>query len=348
MSLPLPDYEHLLALIDDTGIYEHTRHGVPRREHGYCVDDAARAIVVLCAAPELPSRVRALRTLLAFVLHSLTPEGRFRNRLSFDRTWEDDGRDAPDDTQGRGIWALGVAATTAPRADLRAAAASALGDVPDLESPHLRALSYAALGASALWTANPDDPDAARFAAPAVRRLVGAPRPWPEARLTYANARVPAAMIAAGEVAGMTGLVDSGLEVLAWLIETETRDDHFSFTPVGGRSPGEHRPLFDQQPIEAAAMADAAERAWRSTGDRRWHDAVQRAGFWLLGQNDTGTPLYDPDTGSTRDGLMRDHANANSGAESTIAGLMVLQACHRLESGPGAHRRTADQARARN
>jgi hypothetical protein len=49
-----------------------------------------------------------------------------------------------------------------------------------------------------------------------------------------------------------------------------------------------------------------------------------------MGDNDGRVPLYDPDTGATRDGLMIDGVNMNSGAESTISGIAVLQDCARV------------------
>ncbi len=42
------DFDHLDALTDHRGLFEHARHGTPRVEHGYCVDDAARGLVVTC------------------------------------------------------------------------------------------------------------------------------------------------------------------------------------------------------------------------------------------------------------------------------------------------------------
>lgn len=328
MYPPPPKYDHLLGLIDETGIYEHTRFGVPRREHGYTGDDASRALVVLCEAERGDSVERAQRTLLAFLLDSITPQGRFRNRLSFDRQWQDEGDLG--DVQGRGIWALAVAATSAHRTDLRDAARSALDQVPTPSSPHLRPLVYAALGAYSLWLADPDDPDVVRLAEPAQRALSGAGRPWPEERLTYANPRIPAAMLAAGKALADPSLVETGLDTLEWLVETETKDGHFSFTATRGWAPGEPRPGFDQQPVEAAAMCDACERAWSITGDSRWQDLVLQCGAWLMGANDGHVELYDPATGVTRDGLMRDGANANSGAEAAISGVAILQACERV------------------
>ena len=330
MRLPPPDYSHLLSLIDDTGIFEHSRYGVPRRAHGYTLDDASRALIVLCGASDDDDLLPASRVLLAFVLDSYT-DGRFRNRLTFDRRWVDEPEVG--DTQGRGIWALAVASTSAHRSELRDAAASALREVPSPESPHIRPLAYSSLGAHALWSIDPEDSNASRLAAPAAERLKHATQPWPESRLTYANGRIPAAMLAAGEVFDDETLIDRGIQALDWLVGVETRGDHFSFTPVAGWQPGEKRPGFDQQPVEAAAMSDACERAWLITGDRRWREATLRCGEWLVGSNDSHVDMYEPANGATFDGLMEGKANANSGAESTIAGLAVLQACQRVVAG---------------
>lgn len=321
-------YDHLLLLIDDTGILEHCKYGIPRREHGYTVDDAARALIVLCDAQPRPHLESAIPVLLGFVMHALGPNGRFHNRLGYDRRWSD--VDGPDDTQGRAIWALGVAAVSAPRPEWRAAARSALESAQVPQSPHLRPHAYAALGAHAVWRIHPEDEKAAAIIESAAARFEETSGPWLEPRLGYANGRIPDAMLAIGEALDRQDYIDRGLEALAWLDEVETRGDHYSFSPVGGWEPGEPRPGFDQQPIEAAAIARAAERAWNMTADRRWHDAVFRANSWLSGDNDVGVALYDPVTGACRDGLTSTGVNENLGAESTIAGLAVLQACRRV------------------
>jgi hypothetical protein len=126
-------------------------------------------------------------------------------------------------------------------------------------------------------------------------------------------------------VLGNDGLIDAGIDLLAWLAAIETSDRHFSFTPTGGWTLGEPRPAFDQQPVEAAAMADACSRALSITGNPRWKDGVSMAARWFLGDNDAGLPLYDPVTGGCADGLGRDFTNLNQGAESTLAALSVLQ-----------------------
>ncbi len=120
----------------------------------------------------------------------------------------------------------------------------------------------------------------------------------------------------------------TGIRLLDWLVSVETRNGHFSFTPVGGWAPGERRPGFDQQPVEAAAMADACYRAWSLTGDDRWRERVSGTARWFVGANDRTAVLYDSRTGGCRDGLTPTGANLNQGAESTLAALSTLQRAH--------------------
>lgn len=324
-GLPAPRFDHLLHLVDDTGVFEHARYGVPRREYGYATDDAARALIVLTRAPSLPPIERAISTVLAFLLDAVSEDGMVRNRLGYDRTWED----APGlgDHHGRAYWALAVVAATGSRQGWRDAARDTLAGFALPDGPHLRPYAFAALGAAQLWESFPGDGLAGKVIDRAVEALGEVEPLWPEPRLTYDNGRIPNALIRLGEVTGEAQLIDRGLELLDWLHRVEQRDGHYSFTPVGGWSPGEPRPGFDQQPIEAAAMAEAAFAAWRVTGERRWAEATLAAGRWLTGDNDVGARLYQEETGACFDGLTSRGVNANQGAESTIAALVVLQSC---------------------
>jgi hypothetical protein len=128
-------------------------------------------------------------------------------------------------------------------------------------------------------------------------------------------------------------LLAGGLDLLGWLLDIETRGDHLSLTPVGGWAPTEARPGFDQQPIEAAAIADACARALGVTQDSRWSAGVDRAVGWFLGNNDSGVPMYDPETGGGFDGLSATGRNANQGAESTLALISTLQQSRKLVPG---------------
>jgi hypothetical protein len=137
-------------------------------------------------------------------------------------------------------------------------------------------------------------------------------------------------MVAAGVALHDKSLKQEGLHLLGWLLDHETTGGHLSVTPVGGSGPGDRRPAFDQQPIEAAALADACARAARVTGEERWVAGLAAAVDWFLGDNDAGSPMWDPATGGGYDGLQADGPNLNQGAESTLALLSTLQHGHRL------------------
>lgn len=326
-DLPTPRFDHLRTLTDGTGLWEHARYASPRPEHGFCTDDNARALVVVSRQTRLSGGPADLATTyLSFVLAARTTKGDFHNRRDAGGLWCDDA--GSDDSQGRAWWGLGTASHSAPAEWMRRAAMDVFATCTSFDSPHLRANAYAVLGAVEVLVADSGHPAARDLLERASGVIAAAARssiPWPEQRITYDNARLPDALMAAGTTLGRRGLITSGLRLLEWLVTVETNADHFSFAPTQGWSKGEPRPGFDQQPIEAWAMADACHRAWIVTGDAVWRVRALRAARWLMGSNDTGMSLYDPDTGATFDGLHDGSVNENRGAESTLAGIATLQ-----------------------
>jgi hypothetical protein len=332
-----PPFEHLLRLSDDTGLFEHARGAVPRRECGYCVDDVARGLVVVSRHPSPPVAVVSLaERYLAFLNHAQVGSGRCHNRLGYDRRWEDEA--GLDDCWGRSLWGSGTAAARASSPRLRADALTHFEAGAGCRAPSPRAMAFAALGAAEVLTVRRDHGPALDLLK-ATAALLGGPStgghpqprepdqawPWPEPRLTYANPVWAEALMAAGWGLGDDRLVADGIRLLDWLVATETNGAHLSLTPVGGWGPGEPRPGFDQQPIEAAALADACARAFDLTGAGRFAAGVERAVAWFLGDNDAHTTMLDLGTGGGYDGLERGGRNDNQGAESTIAMISTLQ-----------------------
>jgi hypothetical protein len=195
-------------------------------------------------------------------------------------------------------------------------------------------MAFATLGAGEVLDRYPDHHGArALLKAGAGARPAPDPQwPWPEPRLGYANAVLAEASIVAGRHQHDDTQVNDGLSLLEWLLRVQTRDGHLSLVPVGGWRPPEPRPAFDQQPIEAAALADACARAWSLTADPRWATGLRRGVAWFTGDNDVGVPMMDAGTGGGFDGLESTTVNVNQGAESTLS---TLQHGRGLDGGGG-------------
>ncbi len=132
-------------------------------------------------------------------------------------------------------------------------------------------------------------------------------------------------MIAVGVALRDGALRRDGLRLLGWLEDEQTVDGHLSPVPAGGRGPHDPRPGFDQQPIEVAALAEAARTALDATRDERWAALLQRCAAWFTGENDRGLVMADEATGGGFDGLEDGSVNQNQGAESTLAWLATRE-----------------------
>lgn len=330
------NFAHLRRLTTAKGVFEHCLGDTPRLEHGYCTDDVARALVAVAREPvDGPELRRMASVYLHYLAEAYRGDGRFADRRDVAGRWSDDvfdpiGADAGADASGRAVWALGTAAALLTDPSQRAMAHHLFDEACRFRSVWPRATAFAVLGAGAMAAADPSHVGAARLLADAAvdaPRPSGDPRwPWPEPRLTYANAVLAEMLLVLGRELGLRSFVYEGLHLLEWLVLTETTTGGWlSVTPSGGWGRGEPRPGFDQQPIEAAALADACMRAWSLTGDDHWLAVVRRCIGWFTGHNDRGVPLVDLRTGAGFDGLMATGRNDNRGAESTLAALTTLQ-----------------------
>jgi hypothetical protein len=336
-TAPNPVFEHLLRMTDHRATYEHALLAERRREHGYCTDDMARVLVVATREPETPGVLNGLAgKALTFLNDAQSDNGACRNRMDKAGNWTD--QPTTDDHWGRCIWALGTAAAYSDVSMVRRLAAIQFDRAAKARSPHPRAMAFAAIGAAELLTVEPGQPAAMRlltdYAASVANFKGDLEWPWPEARLTYANAVLPEAMIAAGVALEDSALSQRGLDLLEWLLAYETAGGHLSPTPVGGRGPEDSRPAFDQQPIEIATLADACARAAALDPRPLWPEAIRSCVAWFLGDNDAGQVMWDPETGGGFDGLLADGVNLNQGAESTLAVISTLQHARRFSAVP--------------
>jgi glycosyltransferase involved in cell wall biosynthesis len=328
--------DHLLTMVDDVGIVQHADGVVPNRLSGYCVDDVARLVVVALGLQRdlgEPVYARMLTLGVAFLRHAWDPSMRgMRNLMAYDRSWLDEPHDG--DHVGRAVWALGEVVADRPDGPLAAAARQLLVDLaPALDVEHsLRGLAFTVLG-----LARPE-PDALPEPLPKLLRTLADRLAghyaaawtedwrWFEDELTYDNARLPQALIAAGHRLGDGPMLAAGLEALDWYGRQCALD-----TPVvrlvgnGWRRRGLDRG-GDEQPLDAAALVEAYVEALAATGARVHGRLAVHAFEWFLGRNRLGLPVYDYATGGCHDGIGAAALNENEGAESTLAYLQALLA----------------------
>ena len=355
---PIPavaDFRGIERLSDDTGMLQHSFFSVPDRAHGYCVDDNARALMLMSQATHLDDSVydRWIPVFAAFVHAAWNPQtARFRNFMAFDRTWLED--KGSEDSCGRTLWALGVVARDGRRADNRRWASALFDQVAghafSLGSPRARA--FCMLAGIAMLEAHPGHGLATRMIetfGSEIRALVEAQRrpdwAWFETVLAYDNCRLPEALIRAGMLLKRDDLLDCGVETLNWICAQQTSPEG-NFQAVGSESFGRpHAPPlpFDQQPLEAWATIDACDAAFMATGDQRWREEAVRAYRWFIGDNDLAVRLADPAIGECYDGLTPVGVNENRGAESVLAFHFATIGINRLlkESRHGQYLRLA-------
>ena len=351
-TIPLkPDFSAVERMSDSTGMLQHSIYSVPDRRHGYCIDDNARALMLVSQMVEMDAAARdSWMTIYAsFLQYAWNPEARrFRNFMNFDRTWcEDFGSE---DSNGRTLWALGVTARDAQLAKHRHWALSMFDTTASLalELGSPRAHAFAMLGAAAILEAYPSHALArtilSRFGDELRGLLAEARRPeweWFEIVLAYDNARLPEALIRAGTALRRDDLVACGISTLDWIVGKQTSPEG-RFRAVGSESFGRvyAEPLqFDQQPLEAQATIDACSAAFDASKDLRWVEEAGRAYRWYLGQNDLDLPLATTQDGGCFDGLMPNGLNRNQGAESILAlqlaGCTISGLAKRAESVAG-------------
>jgi len=347
IAAPPLNLAHLDRLTDEIGIIQFATLDAPEPSSGYCVDDVARVAVVaaeILAVGRTPASHdgalanRWLRDAMRFLAAAYHPSGAMHNILSYQGTWEDEPHIG--DHVGRAMWGLGVLVNTAAVPDdIRRSADELLGKlavhtpahVAELGDVGLRSAVYALLG-----LAKGGHREAA---APLVELLdrklreTSAEDPgwrWFEPTLTYDNARLPQALLAGAALTGDTDAAARALSALEWYA------DHVRLTTGTLRCVGNvwHRrdddPALwlgedgDEQPLDAAALAEALGDAWAYSGDAEFAKLATLSYEWFLGRNRAGERLYVDATGACHDGLGATWVNGNQGAESTLAYYQAL------------------------
>ncbi len=359
-ELPELNLSHLHHMTDETGLLQHAAFSIPRYQDGYCLDDNARALLLVTLLEDAGmaggKELSALSSrYLAFVNHAFNaPRGRFRNFLNYSRQWTEEA--GSEESQGRALWALGSVVGRARDPGRQSLSSdlfhAALPAVQGFSSP--RAWAYTLLGIEEYLRAFEGDSSVRGERMAIAGRLMGLYErsslpdwPWFEGSATYCNARLSQALIGSGRWMGNQGMLDAGLKSLEWLVSVQVSGDGY-FSPIGSNGfypRGGPMAHDDQQPVEACGMVSACLEAQRAGGGAHWAERARRAFNWLVGENHLHRPLYDAASGGCRDGLHAARVNLNQGAESTLSFLLALTELHSADS-PGSLSKLPMEAKA--
>jgi hypothetical protein len=321
-------------MTDDTGILQHARSSIADRREGYTTDDNARALLATLRYHELldgEKNLDLVRIYLSFLLYVQKNDGRVHNFVGYNHSFLDEV--GSDDSLGRVLWACGYSQDTSIPEDIRMAAKEIFDNclIWALKSRSPRTNAFAILGLYHYAKAFPEDKNPPINVAELADRLcelykqVSTPTwQWFETYLTYANARLPYALFRAYQTTGKKDYLNIAEKTLNFLAANDIVNGIYQ--PVGNQSwyvRGGEKALYDQQPLEASCMVEAASVAYQVTGKNIYAKMARTAFDWFLGKNSDGVMVYDPNTGGTYDGITAHGLSRNQGAESGLSYLLA-------------------------
>lgn len=329
-SLPKMNFDHISNLTDDTGIIQHALFALPNRKEGYCIDDNARALLLMvlaCKDKKNKTAFRLLPIYLSFIHYMQTNDGYFRNFMSYSKSIEDER--GSEDAFGRTMLALGFLVNEGTSTMLTRTGAEiftkAYPHIQKLVS--LRGMANSIIGLCQFIKYNYPDDLKVNLVTMLANKLVAAYQhnkrtdwQWFEPVLTYDNAILPLALLNAFEISQDERYTTVAFESMQFLESKVFYTDFVS--PIGNNgwcNRNGQSALFDQQGIDVMAMVLYYQQAFRITREQQYLDNLYKSYQWFLGMNIIQQPLYDPATGGCADGLHMEGINLNQGAESTLA-----------------------------
>ncbi len=346
LILPPFSLDHIKRMTDDTGIIQHAKFGIPNLKEGYCLDDNARALLMVLMAYRQKKDKLALNLApiyLSYIHYMQNKDGTFRNFLSFNRNFLDE--QGSEDSFGRTIWALGYLLFNAPNdAYYQTGKLVFLDASPNFEKlKSIRGIANTMLGMSYYLKRNPSD-DAMterlrNFAYKLIKHYKensSSEWKWFEPLLAYDNGILPLALLHSAKRLNDEKITEIALETMNFLTEITLKDGYLSiignekwYQKEGDRS------VFAQQPVDALAMVLMYHQAFHLTRDKEYLTKLFSCFMWFMGENDLRMNLFDFETQGCCDGFERYGVNRNQGAESSLAylisHLIVLQAFEEFE-----------------
>lgn len=318
--------QHFEKLMGPYGLYQHATLREPNLAEGYCVDDNARAIIVLLAYkaqfPADSDKVEIfLASCFAFIKDAQHAPGTYYNFRDAQGRWLT--HDVSEDMYARLARTYTYLIAYDTNSDRKKIAQKLLTDlIPRLESltaPRALAETIIALA---------DYQEYKALVLAHTNSLLelwntqsSSSWPWFQESMTYANALLPHSILASLDIAQPAA--KECLHASAnFLIQTTISNG--MFMPIGNMGwykKGNTPARYDQQAIEGSTMFDFL-LVYQSQFPEKVSNSVLLAPYqWFHGNNSKKIPMADTETGACLDGLNLNEPNKNYGAESMLAYL---------------------------
>jgi len=157
----------------------------------------------------------------------------------------------------------------------------------------------------------------------------GAYLSWNNLWHSYGNTQAYA-MLRAGKLLGRDDFIESALSEINYFypyLLSEGYLHHMYIIEKEGHLFETEKSMYPQIAYGIRPIVYACLEAYDITKDKKYVDMAQKVASWLAGNNTAAQQMYDPSTGRCFDGIGSEkEVNMNSGAESTIEALLILQA----------------------
>jgi len=332
-KLPTISLAHIYRLSDQTGILQHAKSFVPNLKEGYCLDDNARALLMITMYYNLTKEKHTFELMtvfLSFIHYMQRQDGTFRNFLSYEKEFND--TTSSEDVFGRTIWALGYLMRYNPHESLfQVAKEIFFKAVPNFKKMNSeRCIATTIIGICHYLHRYRNDEKMIKYLSDLTEILVRKYNNniskdwyWFEDILTYDNGILPLSLFYAYEILGNDKIIQIAKETEDFLDRIVFRNKYLNLIGSNGwYKKGCECAKYAQQPVDAMALVLMYKKAYRTTKNKIFYKKMMKSFLWFLGENELHISLYDVETNGCCDGLESYGVNRNQGAESILAFLI--------------------------
>ncbi len=347
-NIPAINLDHVKKMTTNIAMVQFAKINQPDMSTGYTLDDNARAMVAMCQHVELlndEADIKLVRIYLNFIKYCLQQGGDFLNYVDENGMYTIQNHETNlEDSNGRSIWALGYLISLEDYfpndiiEDARELIELAIVNIKKMHST--RAMAFVIKGLYYYNVKYNSIQNISLIKALADRlvqmyRHEAEPRwQWFESYLTYGNSILPEAMLCAWHATNdniykyiakvsfdfllSKIFVEDKIKVISnkgWL----QKDTQLTEIVIGG-----------EQPIDVSYTILALYKFYTCFGIEAYHEKMDIAFSWFLGNNHLQQIVYNPCTGGCYDGLEENYINLNQGAESTVSFLMARLTIEKL------------------